>query len=297
MGFSLKKIGVGVATGGLSLLGDLTKANAPTLPGVPNPYLYDAAPDFTNEEKQYIQQRRDLLSQATNRLNAAPTAYDQSNNELAALEQAKYKQALTQQQGTLNAQQQQARADEYQKLVEQAGRRGIRINGDDPSTATSNSTAGNQILLDFNKRYDALADNQRQADLNFGYTANTGRLGLVNQANQNYFANNATVANQAAGIQGVYGDQRAAKYNVGVANTDIRNGFLTNTYNQQTNQATLNANASNQTNSNRLGLVNSIIQGGAAFASGGASSAGTAAKGRMGFQPYTGTPGPYAPGQ
>lgn len=283
-----------VATLGLL---NLTKAQSPNLPGVPDPYLYGDVPDFTPEEKQYIQQRRALLDQYAGKLNAAPTGYDQSNDQIAAAEQAKYLTALQQQQGQLSEQQKQLRAQEFARLQEAAGRRGIRILGDDPSTATSNSTAGNQLLSEFNKRYDSLADQQRQADLNFGYTANTGRLGLINQAKQNYFGNNLALEDAYGGIQNIYGDQRAAKYNRDIANTDIRNGFLTNTYNQQTNQATLNANARNQTNSNRLGLITSLIGAGGAIVGGGLAGGGAGATSRMGFKPYSGgAPGPYAYG-
>lgn len=296
MGFKIKNVGkaaLGVATGGLSmLLGDMSRSGAANLPGVPNPYLYDDVPDFTQEEKDYIAKRRGLLDQYGERLNAAPTAYDNTNDQIAQAEQARYLAALNQQQGQLSVAQQQMRQKEFERFREAAGRRGVRIEGDDPSTASSNSTAGIQLLSEFNKRYDSLADEQRRSDLNFGYTANTGRLGLINQAKQNYFGNNLALNDAYGGIQDVYGGHRAAKYNRSMANTDIQNQFLTNTYNRDANQAMLNANAKNQTRSNRLGLVNSVIGAGAQLMSGGASG------GRMGFMPYQsgGAQGPYAYG-
>ena len=305
MGFSLKKIAsvavnpVASVTGGgvLRALGDLTKAESPNLPGVPNPNLYSDVPDFTPEELQYIQQRRQLLDQYSQKLNAAPTGYDTTNDQIAQAEQAKYLAALNQQQGQLSVAQQQARQAEFEKFKEAAGRRGIRILGDDPSTSTSNSTAGIQLLSEFNKRYDSLADQQRQADLSFGYNANTGRLGLINQQKQNYFGNNLALNDAYGGIQDIYGNQRAAKYNVANANTDVRNQFLTNTYNRDSQQALLNANAKNQTRSNRLGLVNSAIGAGASILSGGLAGR-TGAQSQMGFMPYQtgGVPGPYSYG-
>lgn len=284
MGFSLKRAATAIGTGGISEVlraaDGLTKANSPGLPAVPTPNLYDEVPDFTPEEIAYIQKRRQTLDQYDQRLNAAPTAYDQSNDEIAALENANYKAALEAQQGQLSVQQRQARQVEFQRLLQAAGRRGIRILGDDPSTATSNSTAGIQLLSEFNKRYDELADQQRLSERNFGMIANNNRLGLINQAKQNYFGNNLALEDAYTGVQGVYGDQRAAQYNRNIANTDTRNQFLTNTYNSAVNQATLNANAKNQTQSNRLGLVNSIIGGGATLLTGGASAARGAAGAR-----------------
>ena len=266
MGFSLKKIASVVnpiTVGSAVFASDLTKAQSPNLPGIPTPNLYGEIPDFTPEELQYIQQRRQLLDQYAQKLNAGPTAYDNTNDQIAQAEQAKYLAALNQQQGQLSVAQQQARQSEFEKFREAAGRRGIRILGDDPSTATSNSTAGIQLLSEFNKRYDSLADQQRQADLSFGYNANTGRLGLINQQKQNYFGNNLALNDAYTGIQNVYGDQRAAKYNRSTANTDIQNQFLTNTYNRDSQQTLLNANARNQTNANRLGLLNSFVNAGA----------------------------------
>ena len=245
MGFSLKKVAsvavnpIAAISGGgaLQALGDYTRADAPNLPGVPNPYFYGDVPDLTPEEQRYLSQRQALLDQYASKLNAAPSVYDTTNDQIAQAEQARYLAALNQQQGQLSVAQKQARQQEYQRLVEAAGRRGIRILGDDPSTATSNSTAGNQLLSEFNKRYDSLADQQRQSDLNFGYQANTGRLGLINQQKQNYFGNTLALNDAYGGIQDVYGNQRAAKYNVANANTDIKNQFLTNTYNRDSQQA------------------------------------------------------------
>lgn len=263
MGFSLKK------TLGFDV-------QAPNLPAIQTPTYYDQVPDFTPEEVAYLRQRDQLLKQYEQKLNAGPTAYDNANDELAQLEQQRYKAALQQQQGQLSVAQQQARQQEFARLVEQAGRRGIRILGNDPSTATSNSTAGNQILSEFNKRYDSLADQQRQADLSFGYQANTGRLGLINNAQQNYFANNLALGDAYSGIQGDYQAQRAAQYARSTANTDINNQFKLAQYDRDYNQAILDSNAYNQKMSNRLGFFNSALQAGAAYAGGKAGAKGAA---------------------
>lgn len=252
MGFSLKR------TLGMDV-------KSPNLPAIPAPTYYSEVPDFTPEEYAYLRKRDQLLKEYEQRLNAGPTAYDNANDELAALEQQRYKAALQQQQGQLSVAQQQARKAEFEKFREAAGRRGIRILGDDPSTATSNSTAGIQLLGEFNKRYDLLADEQRRADLNFGYQANTGRLGLINQAKQNYFGNNLALTDAYSGIQGDYQAQRAAQYARSTANTDITNQFKLAQYDRDYNQSVLNANAKNQGYANRLGLFNSALGVGAAY--------------------------------
>lgn len=278
-----------VVAGAKYLLG-ATKSQSPSLPGVPDPYLYDDVPDFTPEEIQYIQQRRKQIEQYANKLNQAPGAYENTNDELAALEQQRYKAALQQQQGQLSVAQQQQRLKEFQAFKEAAGRRGIRILGDDPSTATSNSTAGIQQLQAFNQRYDALADQQRRADLEFGYSANTGRLGLINQGKQAYFNNSAVLDQLYGGMQDIYGAQRAAKYNRANANTDIRNQFLNNTYNRNANQAILDTSAYNQTNANRLGLISTGLSAAATLLGGGAGGAAGAARAGgavpQGYAPY-----------
>lgn len=261
MGFSLKR------TLGLDVV-------SPNLPAVPNPTYYDDVPDFTPEEIAYLRNRDQLLKQYEAKLNAAPSAYDQTNDQIASAEQARYLAALNQQQGQLSVAQQQARKAEFQRLVEAAGRRGIRILGDDPSTASSNSTAGNQLLSEFNKRYDALADQQRVADLSFGYNANTGRLGLINQARQNYFSNNLALGDAYSGIQGDYQAQRAARYARSTANTDINNQFKLAQYDRDYNQSILNSQAKNQAYANRLGLFNSALQAGATYATGRKSGGG-----------------------
>jgi len=126
--------------------------------------------------------------------------------------------------------------------------------------------------------------------LEFGYNANTGRLGLINQGKQAYFNNAAVLDQLYGGIQDIYGAQRAAKYNRANANTDIRNQFLNNTYNRNANQAILDTSAYNQTNANRLGLISTglsaaaTLLGGGAGAAAGASRAGGAVP--QGYAPY-----------
>jgi hypothetical protein len=266
MGFKLKNIASLVApvtalTAGF--LGDVTRSRAPNLPGAPDPILNPEVPNFTPEELDLIQQRRAMLDQYKGRLNEAPTAYDQSNDQIAQAENERYLQALKQQQGELSIAQKQARNQEFNKLVEAAGRRGIRILGDDPSSATSDSTAGNQILSEFNKRYSLLADEQRRGDLSFGGSQNLNRLGLTNQNKQNYFNNSLNLNTAYGGLQDVYGGQRSAIYNRDLSNIELRNQALLNNYNTAYNQATLNADAKNQTRSNRIGLFNSALQAGA----------------------------------
>lgn len=107
-----------------------------------------------------------------------PTS-DQTQTDINNLETTRYKNALD---GKLPVSQglQQQQQKDFQLLKESAGQRGIKIEGDTPDAATSQSTAGIQMLAEFNKRYDVAKENERQAAITTGGQQNLARLGLLN---------------------------------------------------------------------------------------------------------------------
>lgn len=72
----------------------------------------------------------------------------------------------------------QQEAEKFKRLKESAGQRGIRISGDDPFTATSDSTAGNQLLSQLRKESQLNREIQRENALNRLGAANLNRLGF-----------------------------------------------------------------------------------------------------------------------
>lgn len=119
-------------------------------------------------------------------LDQAPTAFDNFNQRIQSEEQQRYSDALqgkTAQSASFVNDKQKA----FDLLKEAAARRGIKIEGDSPDQAVSQGTAGNQILAEFNKRYDALAEQQRQADLSQLGQANLSRTQLNQGASGQQF--------------------------------------------------------------------------------------------------------------
>lgn len=267
MGFSLKKA-VGGAIGGIAgatiapifnAISGGNNVSAPNLPSTPQLNEYGAVPDFTPQELAYLKQQQDLLDQYRASMNQQPNAYQQSSDQIAAVENKNYLDALNQASGTLTVGQAQQQKKDFEKLVAAAGARGIRILGDDPMTATSDSTAGNQILSDFNQRYQTLADQNRQAQLQMGYSQNAGRLGLAQQAQQSNLANILNAQTAYGNLMSPYQQQRMAQYGVQNANVDIRNQGLLNNYQSAYNQQMLNYQANAQNQANRMGFINSLI--------------------------------------
>lgn len=72
----------------------------------------------------------------------------------------------------------QQEAEKFKRLKESAGQRGIRLSGDDPFTATSDSTAGNQLLSQLRKESQLNREIQRENALNRLGAANLNRLGF-----------------------------------------------------------------------------------------------------------------------
>jgi citrate lyase gamma subunit len=270
LGKSLGSLG-NVVTGGLlggvagATLGGLYdamkpgKINAPQLPGAPTLNEYGAYPEFTDQEKAYMQQQEALLKQYQGLLGQQPSAYQQSSDEIGAAENRNYLQALNQQAGALSVAQQQQQRLDFQKLVESAGARGIRIRGDDPMSATSDSTAGNQILSNFNQRYQTLADQNRLAQIQLGGGQNLARLGFNQNAQSAQLGNILNLQTAYGNQMQPYAQQRLGAYGTQNANVDIRNQGLLNQYQSAQNQAMLNYQASAQNQANKMGFINSLI--------------------------------------
>lgn len=266
MGFSLKKA-VGGAVGGIAgaTLGSVfralspNKVSAPGLPATPTLNEYGAYPEFSPQELQYLQQQQQALQQYQTMLNQQPTSFDQSSDQIGEAENRNYLEALNQGVGALTPLQLQQQKKDFAKLVQSAGRHGIRILGDDPATATSDSTAGNQILSDFNQRYQIVSDQNRQAQLQMGGGQNLARLGFNQNRQQANYANILNLGSAYGNLMQPYQQQRTNAYGVQNANVDIRNQGLLNNYQSAYNQQMLNYQANAQNEANRMGFINSLI--------------------------------------
>lgn len=78
----------------------------------------------------------------------------------------------------LSAALQQQEQDRFTRLMESAGQRGIRISGNDLFTATSDSTAGNQLLAQLRRDAQLNRETQRENALSRLQGANMQRLGF-----------------------------------------------------------------------------------------------------------------------
>lgn len=84
---------------------------------------------------------------------------------------------------------------QFKLLQEAAAKRGIKIDGDSFDTATSDSTAGNQMVLNFKKNYEAQVDQEKQSVLARGGGQNLARTAQTEAAGaQNFSLANAVQA-------------------------------------------------------------------------------------------------------
>ena len=116
-----------------------------------------------------------------------PTQFETASGEAGQLELDRYMQALRGERPT-SAMQQQLEQDQFRQLKETAARRGIRISGDDVFTATSNSTAGNQLLADLRRNAESRRFGETEAIIAQGGAQNLNRLGF-GLGRQQYGAN------------------------------------------------------------------------------------------------------------
>lgn len=99
------------------------------------------------------------------------------SDQAGVAEAQNYLNALNTQAGPTEAQKQ-AEAERFKKLAESAGQKGIRITGNDLFSATSESTAGNQLLSQLRKEAMLSRETQRNNDLARLQQANMQRLGF-----------------------------------------------------------------------------------------------------------------------
>lgn len=211
---------------------------------------------FADQIKQRTGQQADISGRAINFLGSfldqGPTQFDTLNDEIANAEQQSYLRAIRGDM-PISERLKQDRANQFRILKESAGQRGIKIDGDDPNSATSESSAGNRIISEFNKRFDLAAENERTADKQFGATTNLNRIGLLDNIAGNKFNRAAGLAdlanpafNTALGFLGNATDLasqrqaldyqgKLAAYNV--SNQNILNAYQSSLQNYQASQA------------------------------------------------------------
>lgn len=200
---------------------------------------------FANQIKERTGQQADISGRAMNFLGSfldqGPTEFDTLNQEIASAEQQAYLRAIR---GDLPLSERlkQERKQQFQVLKESAGQRGIRIDGDDPASATSESTAGIRVLSEFNKRFDLAAENERQAEKSFGGTQNLNRIGMMENVASNKFNRAAGLAdlanpafNTALGFIGnatdLASNRQMLEYQGKLKSYDVANQNMMNAYN------------------------------------------------------------------
>ena len=299
MGFSLGNAAGAIATGGLSLLGRAVpgRPDAPNLPPAPTlqaPQLPNY-PGMSPQTQALLQQFQQYLSQSQNAVqNYGNSPYMQQSGQADQQALTNYQNAL---QGKIAPNQmiEQQKQEAWNQMKQNAAQQGIRIAGDTPQSAVSQSTAGNQQIADFNKSWAAQEQNYNLGQQSLGMQAQGQALGQQNQQFQNTLGGYNTLAGMNTTLQNPYQQQTLGQFGVqtnqALQNANVSNQNLLNTYQQQTGQTLANYNnslAGYNTNmgllQSGLGLAGNLV--GAGFAGGGGSAgAGNAgmAGGSMGF--------------
>jgi len=278
-----------------------TRPGAPTLPQAPTlkaPTL-PQYPGLSPEQQALLQQQQGYLQQGQGAVsNYASNPYFQQSMEANQLALENYKNAL---QGKIAPNQALAQQKErdWQQTVEQAAQQGIRLSGKTPESAVSQSTAGNQIIQDFAKRYGALEQNYNLGQQQFGLNAQQQGLGQVNSQYQNTLAGYGQLAGQAQQLYQPYQQQQLGPWQVqtnqALSDTDIANQNAMNAYQQRLMQLGLNYNDALAGYQNKMGMVSGGMQLagmglGAAFGGPMGAMAGGQAGGALG-QTFTGQGG------
>ena len=243
-----------------------TRPGAPTLPQAPTlqaPQL-PQYPGLSPEQQALLQQQQGYLQGGQN----AVSGYQ--NNPYFQASQGADMQALQNYQNALqgkiapNQAISQQKARDWQATVQQAAQQGIRLSGDSPESAVSQSTAGNQIIQDFNKRYGALEQNYNLGQQQFGLQAQQQGLGAQNARYQNTIAGYGQLGNQAQQLYQPYQQQQLGPWQVAtnqaLSNTDIANQNAMNAYQQQLQQLGLNYNSQLAGYQNKMGMVSGGLQ-------------------------------------
>jgi hypothetical protein len=137
------------------------------------------------ELEQNLKLQQDTYTKLQEELNKGPSELDQAQQRVGLLQAERLEKALK---GELPVSEatQQRKAQEFNLLKESLSRRGIRLQGDSPETAVSNSTAGNEAVGEFNRTYGLLQDAERRGEITSGAGINQGQYGLLsNVGNQN----------------------------------------------------------------------------------------------------------------
>lgn len=124
--------------------------------------------------------------------------FQNQSNQAGMEEVNQYLRALRGESGPLSEGLRQQEADQFNRLRESAASRGIRITGDDLFTATSDSTAGNQLLSQLRQNSQFNRETQRENALQRLQGANMQRLGFGLQR-EGQLANIAQGAQYAPG--------------------------------------------------------------------------------------------------
>ncbi len=286
MGFSLGGGSIGGALGGVggALIGGLAnnlipqRPGSPQLPGAPTltaPNL-PQYPGLTPEQQQILQQQQTGIGQFSNALQGYQSnPYQQQQGAVGGQEIQNYMNAL---QGKNPASQQieQQKALDWKQTVQEAGQRGIRLSGDNPGAAVSGSTAGNQIITDFNKRYGQLEQQYNLGQQQIGQSAYQGGMGLAQSGIGAQAGAYNAYAGQLGQLYAPYQQQQLGQFGVNtnqaMANADIGNQNQTNRYNQATGQTMLNYNNALGGYQTNMGYLNGALglagQLGSAYLSG-----------------------------
>ena len=193
----------------------------------------------------------------------------------------------------------QQKARDWAQTKAQAAQQGIRLSGDTPESAISQSTSGNQIIQDFTKRYGALEQNYNLGQQQLGLSAQGQALGQQNTQFQNQMGGYQNLQGINQNLFNPYQQQQMGQYGQqtqqALSNADIGNQYLMNQYQQATGQQMTNyGNAMAGYNTN-MGLLQSGL-GMAGQLIGGAMSRGGSTAMQASQTPSMGmTPNSYNP--
>ena len=315
-----------------------SRPGAPTLPTAPT-LVAPTLPQYPG----FSQDTQNLLTQQQGNLAGAQGAVSSygSNPYLQQSQQAS-QQALTNYQNALtgnippNQMMAQQKTEAWNQMVQNAAQQGIRISGNRPQSAVSQSTAGNQQIADFNKSWAAQEQNYNLGQQQLGLQAQQAGNAQANTQYQNTLGGYNTLSGMNTNIQQPYAAQTQGQYqqatNQSTDNANIANQNAMNAYQQQLQQLGLNYNTQLAGYQNSMGMasgigslagtvggamiggpVGAMIGGQAGGMLGGGGQGGQSSMGNMGsfiqaykpqasssmgFQPYQqgGTAGPYAYG-
>jgi len=237
---------------------------APTLPQAPT-LVSPTLPQYPN----FSQNTQNLLTQQQGNLSGAQGAVQAyGNNPYLQQSQQADTQALTNYQNALqgkiapNQMMAQQKTEAWNQMVQQAAQQGIKINGSNPQSAVSQSTAGNQQIADFNKSWAAQEQNYNLGQQQIGMQQQAQALGQQNQQYQNTMGGYNTLSGMNTSMQAPYAAQTQGQYqqatNQVTSDANIQNQNAMNAYQQQLQQIGLNYNTAQSGYQNSMGLASGI---------------------------------------